>query len=490
MTTIALGDFAPAASSFNRGAIDTVRGMQPVRDGWGKFNQFVHQSAALGGAVLGGIEAIDPADGTTHIYAATASGMYRLNTATSPWSWTDVSNSALGSYTLSDEDPVSFTVFGDKVIAANAGFPGLQVATIGSGTFSTISGAPTARYVVTFADRVWALGQVATPNRVEYSAPRNHTVWGDVNRGADFQVFESGGEVTGGAVVGDLLYVFQTDAIQGFARQGMMITRRELRQKFGAPSGQSIVEAPAGAFFLSEDGFYLAGAGGAIQSVGAQIVDSWFMGGSEVDLTKLWSVQGAHDPANKLVIWRYARPGFAGVGYSDRAIGFNYDLQKWFPLALESGHLMRASAPSQFSDGISDLSDEINLSIDSRVYDGGRPQLAGFDNQFRFGFFSGGAMEAEIETANIQFAQGRRAFVSGFRPIVEGTNAYTGAIGTKATPTDATTFNALTSPNRGGMITQRGDGLSHKFKINIPAGEAWSALTAIEVDGIRPSGWA
>ena len=492
MAMVPLGAFAPDASSFNREAIDTVRGMLPQRDGWGSFPGLVAASSnALSARPIGAVEAIDPADGATYIYAATRTGIFRLNTASTPYTWTDVSNASLQPYILAEEGMVDFTVFGDKIIAANRAWPALQVATIGSGAFATISGAPTANFVVTFGDRVWALGQTATPNRVEYSAPRNHTVWGDVNRGADFQVFETGGEVTGGAVVGDVLYVFQTDAVQGFSRVGgqVIFARQEVRQQFGAPSRQSIVNGPGGAYFLSEDGFYMAGPGGQISSIGSQIVDDWFMS-EQVDMSKLWSVQGAHDPVNKFVLWRYGSSGFAGNGFTDRAIGYHYGLQRWFPLRLNCSWLVRASSPQILADAINDLADDVDLSVDSRVYDGGRPQLAGFTSDFEFGFFSGLSLEAEIETANVQFASGKRAFVSGFMPVIEGTNNYTGAIGTKATPTDAVAWNGSSSPNRGGMITQRADGLSHRFRVTIPAGESWSTLSAIEVDGVQPSGWA
>jgi hypothetical protein len=170
MATIPLGAFAPDASSFNREAIDTVRGMLPSRDGWNRFPGLVAASAALPSRPIGAVEAIDPADGATYIYAATQSGMYRLDTSSDPYTWTDVSNASIQPYSLSDETMVDFTIFGDKVIAANRAWPGLQVATIGSGSFSTIAGAPTASFVETFGDRVWALGQTAAPNRVEYSA--------------------------------------------------------------------------------------------------------------------------------------------------------------------------------------------------------------------------------------------------------------------------------------------------------------------------------
>jgi hypothetical protein len=115
---------------------------------------------ALSSRPIGAVEAIDPADGETYIYAATQSGMFRLHTQFNALHLDRRKQRQHPALHAVRRNDGGFTIFGDKIIAANRAWPGLQVATIGSGSFSTIAGAPTAAFVETFGDRVWALGQI------------------------------------------------------------------------------------------------------------------------------------------------------------------------------------------------------------------------------------------------------------------------------------------------------------------------------------------
>lgn len=480
------GLFAPSQASHMPGTIDVAEGVFPLgANDWRPFPLFNPYSAALPSAPIGAAQLQTPA-GVQHTYAATITGLYRLNTSTTPYSWTNV-NGAL-SFSLSDEDPIDFVSFGDKILAFNRGLGGVAVADIGVGNFSLLAGAPTSGYGGVFGDRVWALNQSVTPNRVEFSAPNDHTVWGDYSRGADFQVLETGGPVTGATAVGNVFYVFQEDGIQAFVRDPgpNLFQRREVRQNFGSPSAQSIVSGPDGAFFISEDGFYAA-TGGGIAGIGTGTVNEWFFD-TQADLDRLWAIQGAHDPANKFILWRYATPGFAGAGYTNKVLGYSYGLQRWFGFSLDCSWLLRAASPGIMADGITDQVDSTTVSVDSRTWSGGRPQLAGFDSAFRFGFFDGSAMACTIETADLQLSSMRRTRINGFRPIIEGTNNYSGQIGIKATPTGSATWKAAGTANRAGIITQRGEGLYLKARVNVPAGEAWSALSGVELTGQQPAG--
>lgn len=483
---IPFGQFAPSQASHYPGTIDLAEGVFPLgAQDWRSFPVLNIYSDALPAAPLGAIQVQTPS-GDQHTYAGTQTALHRLNTATSPYSWTDVTGAL--SFTAITEDPIDFVAFGDKVLAFNKGLGGVAIADIGTGDFTLISGAPTSGFGGVFGDRVWALNQVSTPNRVEFSAPNDHTVWGDYSRGADFQVLETGGPVTGAKSVGNLFYVFQEDGVQVFVRDPgpNLFQRQEVRQNFGAPSKQSIVSGPDGAFFISEDGFYLA-SGGGVAGIGTGVVDEWFFE-TQADLDKLWAIQGAHDPANKFILWRYGTPGFAGSGYTNKVIGYCYGLQRWFGFSLDCSWLLRAASPGLLADGISDLADSTTISVDSRTWSGGRPQLAGFDSSFRFGFFDGSSMACTIETADLQLSSMRRTRINGFRPIIEGTSNYSGQVGTKATPTGAVTWKAAGTANRAGVITQRGEGLYLKARVNVPAGEAWSALSAVELMGQQKAG--
>jgi hypothetical protein len=479
------GVFAPSRPSQQAGAIDVAEGVFPLGPTeWRPFPRFNAYSNALASAPIGAVQVATPA-GVQHVYAATTTKLYRLNTATTPWSWTDVTGSL--SFSLSGESIVDFVGFGDKVLAFNQAFGGIVQADIGSGNFALISGSPSSSFGGVFGDRVWAMNQSATPNRVEFSAPNNHTIWGDYSRGADFQVFEAGGPVTGAVVVGNAFYVFQENAIQAFVRDAgpLLFQRQTVRENFGSPARGSIVPGSVGAYFMSEDGFYQAG--GDISPIGSGVVDEWFFD-TQADLAELWRIQGAHDPSNKFILWRYATPGFAGSGYTNKVLGFSYETGRWFGFNLECAWLLRAASPGILLDAITNLVDDTTITIDSRTWAGGRPQLGGFDSDFKFGFFDGSPMAVTIETADLQLSPGNRSRINGFRVAVEGSSSYTGQIGRKASPTAATSWTSANTTNSAGIVTTRGEGLYLKARVNIPAGEGWTALSGVELIGTSTAG--
>jgi hypothetical protein len=233
----------------------------------------------------------------------------------------------------------------------------------------------------------------------------------------------------------------------------------------------------------------MAGPGGEIQSIGSQIVDDWFMS-NQVDLAKLWSVQGAHDPVNKFILWRYGSSGFAGEGYTDRALGYQYALQRWFPLRLNCAWLARASSPQILADAIDDLADDVDLSVDTRVYDGGGHSLQASQAISSLGSSQVAQSKPRLKRPTCSLHPVAARLCPASAPSSRAQTITPAPSATKATPTASVTWNSASSPNRGGMITQRADGLSHRFRVTIPAGESWSTLSAIEVDGVQPSGWA
>ena len=483
---IPFGLFAPSQASTTPGTIDVAEGVFPLAaQDWRPFPTFTAYADALGSTPVGANQIQDP-DGIEYTYAATGTGLFRIDTSADPYSWTNVTGSL--SFTLNGEFPVTFLAFGNKVLAVGNGLGAVGIADIGSGNFSALADAPESSYGAVFADRVWLLNQTNNPNRVEWSAPNDQTVWGDYTRGADFQVLEEGGAVTGSAIVGNTLYVFQEDAVQAFVQDPgpLLFQRQTIRSQFGAPSAQSIVQGPGGAYFISEDGFYVVSSAG-VQNIGAGTVDEWFFD-TQADLDKLWAIQGAHDPANKFILWRYGTPGFAGAGHTNKVVGYAYNLNRWFGFSVPSAWLLRAASPGLLLDGLTGLVDESTQSIDSRTWSGGRPQLAGFDSSFRFGFFDGAAMATTIETADFQLTPGERTRLNGFRPVIEGTSNYTGQFGTKAKPADLISFKTAATPNSAGIITQRANGLYNKCRLNVPAGEAWSALSGIELIQPRRAG--
>jgi hypothetical protein len=138
-------------------------------------------------------------------------------------------------------------------------------------------------------------------------------------------------------------------------------------------------------------------------------------------------------------------------------------------------------------DAISSSIDLLPFSLDSSAYGGGPPSFAGFDASFRLGFFTGLPQQATIETGQTEFTPGSRSFVSGLRAISDSPGI-TIAIGILDSHDDTPTWTAQQARNsRSFMFDFRADGRLHAFRAIIPAEDGWSALSALNVNGI-PSG--
>lgn len=487
MTILPFGRFAPSLADHEPDLCDAIMNVIPMSRGYRPFPQLMAVSDALPSKPIGAIQAVSPA-GLSRLFAATQTALWRLDTTSIPYGWDEVTNGAL-SMNLSGESAVDFVVFGSKVIAFNAGMLP-QIADIETGSFTTLAGSPgTSAYGIEFKDRVWGLNQSSANNRIEWSGINDQTFWQPNKRGSDFQSFPDGGPVRGAFKMGGVLYVFQEDAIRVVQYVGGAFTFSILpiQEEFGTPSHQTIVSTPSGGFFLAESGFH-AVAGGAVQDIGADSVNEWFRD-TQVDLAKLWAVQGAHDPVNKLALWRYATPGHAADGYTNKMIGFHYGLGRWFPVSLDCSWIFRAESAglSLDSDFFDDL-DNLDINLDSRIYDGGRPQLAGFTSDWKLGFFTGSPMAATLETADVQMRAARRSHVRGFRLRIEGTPSYTGQIGTKEHYTADRRWRDAVSPNRAEVCTCHADGLLHRNRFNLAAGENWNVATGVEITDSVASG--
>jgi hypothetical protein len=132
----------------------------------------------------------------------------------------------------------------------------------------------------------------------------------------------------------------------------------------------------------------------------------------------------------------------------------------------------------------------VPFSFDSRFWNAGRPALAGFDAAHRLVMFEGGNMAATVRTPEYSFFDGRRAFVSGFRPVTDAADC-TGQIGVRGAFAGAITWSTPGSANSAtGLIPIRASGRTHRFEVGIAADAEWKNLTEIEVppECVRPQG--
>lgn len=138
-----------------------------------------------------------------------------------------------------------------------------------------------------------------------------------------------------------------------------------------------------------------------------------------------------------------------------------------------SGSLLEFTATSDFDGDLDNVSlkeitdmDELADSLDSRTYVGGQQQLAAFDENFTHGFFSGTAMDATLETKELQFFPGRTAHLNAFRPLVDGAAVtVTAQVGSRSKQAESPSFDSTLSESSSGRFTTRKNARFHQIRI-------------------------
>lgn len=471
---IPFGPFEPDKSPYDPRVSQYVVNALPVANGWGPMPGLSIISQALASECLGAVY-VRTAAGTYTIIAGTRTGLYQLNTT--DYSWDDISGSS-APYSVPLQDFWTFTRFGDKLIAHNLTDP-IQVYDIDAGgTFADLGGSPPrAKYSWVSGDFL-VLGYLegaAGQKTVRWCGVNNIEQWTPKKEGADYQELPEGDEVMGGFGEQGGFYVIQRSGMQYFPfapSSGYTFTRTALNPKQGTLAPRSIVSIGPGLFFyLSEDGFF----GGVDRKpIGAERVDRWFL--DNVDPAYLADVQGAADPFEKIVWWKFRQNDGSG-----RRIGYDWQLDRWCTTDLNVGEMVALATPDISWDGLDSLYgsiDEVTEPFDSRLFSGGRPTFATFTSENKLAYFSGESLEATIDTADVLVDGMARSFVNGARVDTDATD-FTMSDGVRAYQGAAIEWSATSSINRAGLVPLRSDGSTHKFRMVIPAGAGWSVVTSI-----------
>lgn len=491
---IPFAPFAPDLANTNPAVSPVATNVVVNADSFGPWPQLATYSDALSADCRGGIMARKK-NGDFSVFAFTKTGAYRINTSLG---WEDVTNTG-GAYTgPADGDNWSFTQFGTKVHATNIN-DALQVFDVESASdFSDESGSPPQAKHIWRAGGFLNLGHLSSaPNKVRWCALENTTEWTIGEQGADEQEFPGGGHILG--AVGDErgALVFSQDAI----RRQQFLPGSEWTFAFqdiepegrGLVAPQSLIQNGNRGAYLDETGFYAYSANG-IFPIGAQKVTDTFLAG--VDLSRLNEVQGVLDPSNFYYVWAAPSPN-AASGCLDQLWIFNWYLAEighpspWSFAETNIQCLLTAATPGYTLEDLDTLGytlETLPFSLDSRVWQGGRPVLAAIDADRKLSFFSGSNAEATIETADLALSNGgRRSFVRGFRPDTDASTFF-GRVGVRETFGGAITWKDEQSANVTGMIPARTSGRTARFQWRCPAGVEWNYAKEIKDIEMRAAG--
>jgi hypothetical protein len=472
--------FEPDKAPYNSAATAVAVNALPIADGWGPMPSLVPLANALASAPRGSITA-RLSTGVQVTIAGTATGLYLVN---NNGTLTDVSGPS-APYAVPDGDEWSFDVFGARIIATNLNDV-VQYYDIGTSTdFADLPGTPPkARFVKVIGDFVALFQLNNDAAAIHWSGINNSEQWVPGEELCDTNSFPDGEELQAISVNGSGATLAFRSGFRSMIfdpSSGYVFTFSPFAEGRGCAAPLSLVDIGRGDFvYYSDTGFYR---GASATPIGAERVDRWIQTVT-TDGTRS-KIKGVYDPFRKVVMWRYEDA--SGNGY---ILGYAWQLDRWFQsdtIVTGLGVFATSAKTLEDLDAISSSIDLLPFSLDSSAYGGGPPSFAGFDASFRLGFFTGLPQQATIETGQTEFSPGSRSFVSGLRAISDSPGI-TIAIGILDSHDDTPTWTAQQARNsRSFMFDFRADGRLHAFRAIIPAEDGWSALSALNVNGI-PSG--
>jgi hypothetical protein len=455
-----------------------------------------------------GAYACQDSSGNVNVVAGDASKLYRLTAGATTFS--DVSKG--GGYATTTDGRWSMTLFGQRIIATNFIDPPQSYVMGSSALFADLisSGLTSLKGRYAAVVRDWlVLGNTTDgtygpqPQRVHWSAiddPTNFPTPATAGAAAVQSDFDD--------LVGDAGWVQGIVGNLGTADGAVFQERAVVRMVYigppaifaftpaegvrGTPAPGSIVQDGALAYYLGEDGFYVFN-GSASQPIGVDRVDKTFL--ADLDQSYFYRIEGAVDPINKQIWWAYPGSGHSG-GNPNRIIVYDRARDRWTitdanDVQVET--LLRGLTPGYSLDTLDSLSssiDALTLSLDSRIYTGGRAFMGAFNTSHMLCTFTGAALAPTVDTAEAALGgPGRLATLTNARPLVDGGTPSV-AIGTRSTTTGTASFGSAVAMDSRGNCPQRVTGRYTRARITLPAGSSFTHISGLEIppEAMVPAG--
>ena len=391
--------------------------------------------------------------------------------------------------TGSSTDYITFTQFGNYVIASN-GIDAPQYYLMGtSSVFANLSTIKTSGTVPTFKvsgvvrDFLVTGNDLTAANKIQWSGINDIATWEAGTKQSDSQDLPgSGGQITH-ITSGEISYVFRQNSIirMDYVGGATVFRLSMISPNRGAVLGRTVCQDNRRVFFYADDGFFEIN-GDTVKAIGAEKVNRFF----DIDLNKAYSdrIVATTDPFNQLAIWLYPSADDTAntTGICDKVLIYNYATEKW-----SSANANASTIFSQFvgaytvelMDIISENLDNINISLDTDFWSGGQLALGAIDSDYKAAIFSGTENIGEIETTELELFPGLRSSIIGVRPIVDAEATVT--IKTRNKLSDAVTESTASSMNSTGINPVRQSGRYVKVNVKIPSGGAWNDAQGIDL---------
>lgn len=467
----------PDQPAFGGSSSENVENVIPTSWGYRPLPSLARQSTdALAAKCVGAVSVQYP-DGTAGTFVGTATKLYTYSGGT----FTDVTR-ASSDYTLSDGDYWSFAKFGFYLIAT-APNQNPQVFLLGTDTvFTDLGGTPPeAKYCATVRDFVLLGNLSSDPRAVQWSGFEDATQWTDGTNQSSIQPLYDGGQVNG-VVGGEFGLIFQEHAVTRMTYIGPPVIFQfdAIETERGCSVPGSIIKVGSQVYYYGSSGFSVTDGNGS-QSIGNEQVDQWFTQNADPD--SLSSMTVAHDALNKLIIWGFVSNNPTTPTVPDLLLIYNYAAKRFAPAKTEHDFIFALLSEGLTLEQIGALYstvEDVPSSLDAKAWAGGAPVFGAFDSSHYLATFTGPALQATIETQELELVEGRRSVVSGVRPLIDASDA-TVIVRSKDAPFAALTDTAATAVESNGVATVLSAGLYHRIQAVIPSGSDWSKANGVDV---------
>lgn len=426
--TVKFGEWLPDQPYYDNPGLVEALNVIPVDGSYKDYLPLSTSGDAITARPQGAYAGLD-ASGEPEIYVGTDSKLLQKNGT----GWDDRSGTA---YATASNGYWRFSQYGKLVMATNfANDPVCR--TVGSASnFSTLATstaqAPKARQIGVIGDFV-VLGDTSdvtngdVPYRVQWSAIANPRNW-PTPLTADARANQAGDQFNGveyGAVtaIGSGQFfglVFQQRGINRYTYVGgdTVFQIETFEKSRGCWVPQSMTQVGDVYYFLAVDGFYRTN-GQQVEPIGTGRVDKYFYSNFDQQYRERLTV--AVDYQNKCILWAYPDPS-ATSGVPNRLIIYNWQDNRW-SRAEDGFQLIFSSYTTGYTldqlDSLYTSIDDMTVSLDSTLWQGGTPSLAGFASN-KLGTFSGTSADARLETGEIDANPTGLGLVKGVKPLVTG----------------------------------------------------------------------
>lgn len=450
------------------GALTTAKNCYPRAVGYGPFPSEENYSDDAAQNLTNVVAARD-VNGNTTVFASGTTRLYKLDS-------TDFSLDDVSGVTYTNATMWKFTQFGSKLIAATEAHTLQAYDLTTTGNFGVIgSDAPKAKFVTVVRDFVVTGYQADYPTRVQWSGINNETTWASSGTTqADFQDIPDGGRVQG-VTGGEFGIVLMDRGLYRMSYVGtpLIFQFDNISRNLGCYESNSVIQWQGVTYFLSDDGFYACD-GQNVVNIGAEKVNRFFF--NTLREAIIDQMSAAVDPTKNLVMW-----GYPSLDTTYRILMYHVPTKRWSYAETTVNRIASSSTPGVTLEGLDNFSasiDDLMTPLDSRLWVGGKLQLAGVSGA-KIITFSGTPKTATIDTSDIETGM-NQSMITMVKPVVDNGSGSV-AVDSRLQLNEQVAFSTVTAASSENRVGVRSYGRYHRVRLQ-PSGDNWSSAIGVDVE--------